>query len=210
VDNLLTGREHELEIWIRPERIGSRYTVEWTTVDYDWDVLDWVPRHASSPPTKGMFETVTASLWQLLNRCTLIISERMPSFDVDQTRINAFPINDTYLFKQYFEQDAAFSAVRQYYNATDYRFEVPADDLADVQNVLADYFYDLTVVDDVEQFCVVKQKYTDHPDVLFKTSVLQRQQRDHTVFLMKDQLSVEQAVNHGVTRLADTDLDVVL
>jgi hypothetical protein len=62
-------------------------------------------------------------------------------------------------------------------------------------------------VDASAEFCVVYPKYTDHPDVLFKTAVLQRSKRDKHLFLLKDQLSVEQAVNNGATRLADTDLD---
>lgn len=52
----------------------------------------------------------------------------------------------------------------------------------------------------------VKRKYTDHPDVLFKASVLQRERADYNVFLMKDEISVEQAVNNGATRLADVDV----
>lgn len=134
----------------------------------------------------------------------------MPSFDVDRERINAFEIDDTYLFKHYFDQDDVFAELRRYYNESEYRFEVPADALTEVQALLEDCFVELTVVDDVEPFCVVKCKYTDHPDVLFKASVLQREQSDYNVFLMTDQLSVEQAVNNGATRVADTNLEIEL
>jgi hypothetical protein len=61
-----------------------------------------------------------------------------------------------------------------------------------------------------EQFCVVYPKYSDHPDVLFKASVLQRSTGDHHVFLMEEQLSVEQAVNNGATRLVETDEEIRL
>ena len=209
VDNLLTDQEHDRELRIRPERIGTRYTVEWTTVEYNWNQLDWEPRHRSLPAS-GVVETVLTGLRKVLYGSASLLTERMPSFDVDREQINAFEIDGTYLFKHYFDQDEVFTELRRYYNESEYRFEVPADALTEVQAVLEDCFFELTVVDDVEPFCVVKRKYTDHPDVLFKASVLERPQQEYTVFLMKDQLSVEQAVNNGATRVADTDLEIEL
>lgn len=131
----------------------------------------------------------------------------MPSFDVDREQVNLFRVEDRYLFKQYFEQDDAFTALRDYYNQDDYRFEVPPDAVEEVKQVLREHMFEPVVVDAPAEFCVVYPKYTDHPDVLFKAAVLQRSKRDKHLFLLKDQLSVEQAVNNGATRLADTDLD---
>jgi hypothetical protein len=37
---------------------------------------------------------------------------------------------------------------------------------------------------------------------------MKREHQDYNVFLMKDQLSVEQAVNNGAVRVSDTDLDI--
>ena len=131
----------------------------------------------------------------------------MPSFDVDREQVNLFRVEDRYLFKQYFDQDTVFTALRDYYNQDDYRFEVPPDVVEEVKQVLREHMFEPVVVDAPAEFCVVYPKYTDHPDVLFKTAVLQRSKRDKHLFLLKDQLSVEQAVNNGATRLADTDLD---
>lgn len=78
----------------------------------------------------------------------------------------------------------------------------------DVAERLREHFYEPVVVEDVEPFCVVKQKYTDHPDVLFKAAVAKHSSDDYTVFLLKDQLSVEQAVERGAIQLAETGLDV--
>jgi hypothetical protein len=143
----------------------------------------------------------------MLYRPISFLIERMPSLDVDRTQINAFAIDNTYLFKHFFDRDDIFSQLRQYYNESNYRFEVPADEFTRVQELLDEHFFDLTVVDDPARFCVVKRKYTDHPDVLFKASVLQRTRQDYNVFLMKDQLSVEQAVNNGATRISETEID---
>ena len=131
----------------------------------------------------------------------------MPSFDVDREQVNLFRVEDRYLFKQYFDQDKVFTALRDYYNQDDYRFEVPPDVVEEVKQVLREHMFEPVVVDAPAEFCVVYPKYTDHPDVLFKAAVLQRSKRDKHLFLLKDQLSVEQAVNNGATRLADTDMD---
>ena len=142
----------------------------------------------------------------MLNHGTAVVRTRMPSFDVDREQVNLFRVEDRYLFKQYFDQDTVFTALRDYYNQDDYRFEVPPDAVEEVKQVLREHMFEPVVVDAPAEFCVVYPKYTDHPDVLFKTAVLQRSKRDRHLFLLKDQLSVEQAVNNGATRLADTDM----
>lgn len=134
----------------------------------------------------------------------------MPSFDVDREQINVFELDDTYLFKQFFDQDEVFDALRPYYNDSEYRFEVPQDAFPAVKETLEDAFYEPVVITDLEPFCVVYPKYTEHPDVLFKASVLQQSEGTSHIFLMKDQLSVEQAINNGATRLTDTDLEIDL
>ena len=141
---------------------------------------------------------------------TAVSRWNMPSFDVDREEILVFALDDTYLFKQYFEQDELFADLREYYNDEKYRFEVPEDAFEAVAERLEEHFYKPVVVEEVEPFCVVKRKYTDHPDVLFKTAVAKQASGDHTVFLLKDQLSVEQAIEQGATRLTDADLDVTL
>lgn len=205
--NLLADTDRELELWIRPDRVRIGYTVEWTTLDYNAAEMEWRPHRNRSrtkiPSTAALGQQAS----QLLNRVTSIISERMPTFDVDRERINLFAVDDRYLFKHYLEQDDVFAALRDYYNEDDYRFEVPADAFDDVQAVLAEHFYEAVIVRDLEPFCVVYPKYSDHPSVLFKASVLQRSTADAHIFLMKDQLSVEQAINQGATALADADVD---
>jgi len=209
VANLLADRETDLELWIRPERVGHGYTVEWTTLEYDTAGPEWRPGRDETRSELGN-GAADQSGRQLLSRVTSFVNERMPSFEVDRERINLFAIDDRYLFKQYFDQDDVFAELRRYYNEDDYRFEVPQEDIANVQALLEDHFYAPRIVDDPEEFCVVHRKYAKHPDVLFKASVLQRSTGDHHVFMMKDQLSVEQAVNNGATRLVEADVEIRL
>jgi hypothetical protein len=132
----------------------------------------------------------------------------MPTFDADTTEINAFEVEDAdcYIFSQYFDTEEIFAELREYYDSEHYRFEVPADEIDRVESVLDEYFYDLTRVppDAIDPYCVVKEKYTDHADIL-RNSVYHTSRGSTTVFVMQDRLSAEQAVEHGATRLADSD-----
>lgn len=144
----------------------------------------------------------------MLSRIIDICTGGMPTFDVGREQIHVFAIDDTDVFKQYFEQDDLFRQLRRYYNEEEYRFEVPEDAFDEVQELLEEHFYTPAVVDEPEQFCVVYPKYSEHPDVLFKASLLQRSKENYHVFLMKDQVSVEQAVERGATRIANSNLEV--
>lgn len=121
-------------------------------------------------------------------------------------RVNAFPVAEEYLFKHYFDEDPVFDALRDYYNEHEYRFEVPASMFEEIQTNLANYGYSLVVVEEIESFVVVKRKYSDHPRVLFRGSVLQRSTSDYNCFVMKDQDVVETAVEAGAQRLPETDV----
>jgi hypothetical protein len=133
----------------------------------------------------------------------------MPAFDVDTTEINAFEVKDAnlYIFSQYFDQEEVFAELREYYDSEYYRFEVPANEIDRIESFLDEYFYDFNRVapDAIEPFCVVKEKYTDHADIL-RNSVYHTSRGNNTVFVMQDRLSAEQAVEQGATRLADADI----
>jgi len=62
----------------------------------------------------------------------------MPTFDVDPEQLIVFEVGDEYLFSQYFEQQDVFEDLREYYNDTEYRFEVPEDEFDTVREHLED------------------------------------------------------------------------
>ncbi len=132
----------------------------------------------------------------------------MPTFDADTTAINAFKVEDAdlYVFSQYFDQEEIFEELREWYDSEEYRFEVPTDEMDRIESFLDEYFYEVTRVapNDIEPFCVVKKKYTDHADIL-RNSVYHTSQGSSTVFVMQDRLSAEQAVEQGAAPLADSD-----
>jgi hypothetical protein len=132
----------------------------------------------------------------------------MPTFDADTTEINAFEVKDAelYVFSQYFDQEEVFAELHEYYDSEQYRFEVPADKIDRIESFLDEYFYNLNRVapDAIEPFCIVKEKYTDHADIL-RNSVYHTSRGSSTVFVMQDRLSAELAVEQGATSLADSD-----
>lgn len=128
----------------------------------------------------------------------------MPNFDVEREEIPAFKVDGTYLFKQYFDREKLFDTLESYYNYDKYRFEVPEVELSKVQQILDEYFLDLRIEDDLDNYCVVMKQGADYSDIL-RNSVLTKRRGNNVVFLMKNLLSVEQAIEQGATRLSETD-----
>jgi hypothetical protein len=124
----------------------------------------------------------------------------------EDERVNVFEVEKAYLFKHYFEGEDVFDRLKQYYNNQHYRFEVPPDEFEDIRSFLADYGYGLVIVDAIDEFVVVVEKYTTHPENIFKQSVIQRSVDGYNCFLLTDQGAVEQATREHASRLTETDL----
>lgn len=124
-----------------------------------------------------------------------------------QERINVFWVDEMYLFKHYFDGDQVFAQLADYYNNQQYRFELPPGEFSDIREFLEGHGYTLAVVDSVEDFVVVVKKYTDHPENIFKASVIQRSVDGYNCFLLTDRAAVEEAVADGARRLTETTLE---
>jgi len=128
----------------------------------------------------------------------------MPTFDVDPDRITVFQVDDEYLFSHYFTRQDIFEQLSDYYNEDAYRFEIPTEEFDSVREQLADEYIELVVADELEPYCVVKDKYTEHADIL-RDSVLSWERDGQLFFLMKDDLSVKEAIEQGATPIEETD-----
>ena len=120
-------------------------------------------------------------------------------------QVNVFEVDETYLFKHYFDGEEVFDRLKRYYNHQHYRFEVPADAFEDLRSLLAEHGYGLVVVDATPEFAVVVKKYTQHPENIFKGSVIHRSVDGYNCFLMSDQAAVDRATREGAIRLTNTD-----
>lgn len=125
----------------------------------------------------------------------------------DSEPVNVFEVDEMYLFRHYVNGEEVFDRLKQYYNNQQYRFELPPDEFDEIRSFLADHGYELVPIDAVAQFSVVVEKYTAHPENIFKASVAQRSVDDYNCFLMVDQFSVAVAVDDGATRLTNVDLE---
>lgn len=133
----------------------------------------------------------------------------MTDFDVDRERVTVFRVDDEYLFSHYFDRNDVFAELREYYDDEEYRFEVPADEFDEVRAFLREEYYELEVVEDLEPYVVVKEQYTEHADIL-RNSVAHWTRRGHNFFLVKDELSVKEAVEKGARRIEETEFEVGL
>lgn len=125
----------------------------------------------------------------------------------DHTPIYLFPDEGTYYFSHFFDRTDLFDELATFYHGGAYRFEVPASELEEVTVLLEDHWFDPVIVDDISRFCVVKEQYTSHAEIL-NLSVLHWNRRGFNFFVMRDPLAVDQAVGHGATRIEGTDLVV--
>lgn len=133
----------------------------------------------------------------------------MPTFDVEPERITVFRIGEDYLFAHYFEREDLFEELREYYNEEAYRFEIPAEKFDAVRDRLAEEYHELVVADELEPYCVVIEKYSEHADIL-RDSVVHWERRNHHIFLMKDELAVQEAIEAGAKPLEGTDFVIGL
>lgn len=128
----------------------------------------------------------------------------MPAFDVDAKPLIVFEVGDEYLFSHYFDREDVFEDLRDYYNDDAYRFEVPADEFGTVRERLEEAYFELTIITDLEPYCVVVEKYDKHADIL-RESVVTWERRGHRFFLMQDEVAVKEALDQGARKLAETD-----
>jgi hypothetical protein len=66
----------------------------------------------------------------------------------------------------------------------------------------------LVKVPELPPFVVAKPKYTDFPDILFKSKVTKTSSADYVFFLMKDREVVNRAVREGATLATELDEEI--
>lgn len=119
-------------------------------------------------------------------------------------KVNIFLIDNVYYFKYYFKEGVVFDKMKEYYNNHQYRFELPEDEIDDVREFLAEYGYWLVKRTDFDEFIVLVEMYTDHPEGIVKNSVVQTTVDNYNCFLLTNKHRVEQAIERGAIRLTKT------
>lgn len=128
----------------------------------------------------------------------------MPTFDVEHKEITAFEVGGTLLFKEYFKQDELFDRLKIYYNTDKYRFEIPENKIEEVRQILGNFYFGLSVDDNLDNYYVIADENSDSTELL-KNSIMETQQGGEDVYVMKDTLSVKQAIERGAAQLAEPE-----
>ena len=124
-------------------------------------------------------------------------------FDIDRKKINVFKIGKLYCFKQYFNDKEIFKELSEYYNEKKYRFECStAGERNKIMKYLWKVGFDTNLIEDLSEYIVKIDRFKKYATIL-KSSIEQTEIGSDRIFLMKDRLSVEQAIEQGSEKYTD-------
>jgi hypothetical protein len=129
----------------------------------------------------------------------------MPTFDIETEEITVFKIGDRYIFNTYFDEDQLFKQLEKYYNKDKYRFEIPDSVFGQVRQEIEKYYYELEVVDSIEDYCIVVDRKSKSVNTL-SNSVMRKQRGQHEILVMKDELSKRQSVEKDAVSLEKSEV----
>ena len=72
-----------------------------------------------------------------------------------------------------------------------------------MRQILGEYYYELKIRDSFEDYSVVVLSETDSSDIL-GNSVMRKHRQQHEILVMKDELSVRQAMEKGAVSLENS------
>lgn len=116
-------------------------------------------------------------------------------------RVNAFQVNNTTLFKHYFDGDDVFARLRPYYDGRRYRFYVLVGEFDSLRWFLRGHGEDVSIVDRPETSYVAVRQNSELPEAIFGTSVHPASANGYSHFLVTDRRAVEDAVGEGAILL---------
>lgn len=120
--------------------------------------------------------------------------------------VETFRIEETYYFRQYFDE-SAFDLLKQFYDPEGHRFAVPVQAFQRVAAELRDCGYALNIHRDLRPFTVALQRYSTHPEVIFSEKVYEWRQDDYHMFLLRTREAVEIALHRTALPLDECPVD---
>jgi hypothetical protein len=121
------------------------------------------------------------------------------TFDVipKRKRITLFKLGKLWVFKHFFENKEMFTALLDYYNKDQYRFEFKSTGARNnALKLLERNGFDYDLVEDLKGYAVELPKSAKYAQIL-KNSVAFKETANERLFLMKDLAAVEEAVSLG-------------
>jgi hypothetical protein len=124
-------------------------------------------------------------------------------FDIKRKKINIFKLDKNYYFKQFLDDKELFEELSAYYNETKYRFECKtAAERNKIMKTLYHAGYEPIQIDRFQDYLVKIDRYQKYGPIL-RNSIEYTELGSDRIFLMKDALSVEQAIEDGAERYTD-------
>jgi hypothetical protein len=134
-------------------------------------------------------------LWPAISASTM----KPGTFDVTKRRakITVFRVGRIWTFKQFFGDKEIFKELADHYSRENYRFEFLTEyERDEAFKKLKDRGFDFHVVEDLAGYVVCLDKSSKYAPVL-KNSIEYVETQNERVFLMKDLVSVEEALEFG-------------
>lgn len=118
-------------------------------------------------------------------------------------KVNIFKIGKLYCFKAYFSDKEIFKELSEHYNKGKYRFECgTADERNKIIKYLGEVGFDTNLVENLSGYLVKIDRFKKYAPIL-KNSIEQTELGSDRIFLMKDKLAVEQAIEQGAEKYTD-------
>jgi len=121
-------------------------------------------------------------------------------FDITRKKVNIFKIGKLYCFKQYLDDRELYDELSEYYNQKKYRFECKTvGERNKIMKLLFSKGYEPIPVDDFQEYMVRIDRYKKYGNIL-KNSIEHTEMGSDRIFVMKDMLSLEQALEGGAEK----------
>jgi len=128
-------------------------------------------------------------------------------FDITRKKVNIFKIGNLYYFKQFLDDRELYDELSQHYNQHNYRFECKfSGERNKIMKLLISKGFDPIPVEDFKEFMERIDRYKKYGNIL-KNSIEHTEIGTDRIFVLKDMLSVEQALEDGAERYTD-EIDV--
>jgi hypothetical protein len=131
----------------------------------------------------------------------------VPTFDADppkREKINLFKIRKVWCFKHFFDDKELFKELYNYYNQEKYRFELPS---VGERNKIMKYLYrkgfDPILIEDASDYTVTMDRFKKYAPIL-RNSIDYEEKGEARTFIMKDLVSVEEAVDAGAEKCEES------
>ena len=128
-----------------------------------------------------------------------------PTFDIEpkKKKLNIFKIGSLWCFKHFFNDKEIFKELSEHYNREKYRFELKTiGERNKVMKYLEEKGFKPVLIEDPSNYTVKIDRFKKYAAILKNSIDYDEKGRDR-IFIMKDLVSVEEAIEKGAERRSE-------